>query len=193
MTTLRMRENQISGAKLLRAGLAYVCLDDQPPECQLMSGVNLKHWRKEVGNDLYPVLRLLLPQVRALEYWYSKLASYDVRVYKKDRERAVYGLKEKNLAKTYIKLIPLGMKDPDSIRLLNWKRPTEKNVSILGLSFEKIHYELNIKPDRKLRETSQRCSLKSLANAHPLSKEACLSTMSTTSLMRSAKTWESSE
>ena len=48
---------------------------------------------------------------------------------KKDRERNVYGLKEKNLAKTYIKLIPLGMKDPDSIRLLNWKRPTEKNVS----------------------------------------------------------------
>jgi len=46
----------------------------------------------------------------------------------KDRERAVYGLKEKNLAKIYIKLIPLGMKDPDSIRLLNWKKPTEKYV-----------------------------------------------------------------
>jgi len=46
---------------------------------------------------------------------------------KKDRERAVYGLKEKNLAKAYIKLIPLGGKDPDAIRLQNWKRPTEKN------------------------------------------------------------------
>lgn len=46
----------------------------------------------------------------------------------KDRERSVYGLKEKNLAKTYIKLIPLGMKDPDAIRLLNWKRPTERDV-----------------------------------------------------------------
>ncbi|RXW22137.1 hypothetical protein EST38_g3713 [Candolleomyces aberdarensis] len=67
------------------------------------------HWRNEKGYDLYPVLRLLLPQ--------------------KDRERAVYGLKEKNLAKTYIKLIPLGMRDPDSIRLLNWKRPTERDKS----------------------------------------------------------------
>jgi DNA ligase 4 len=65
------------------------------------------HWREENGYDLYPVLRLILPQ--------------------KDRERAVYGLKEKNLAKTYIKLIPLGMKDPDSIRLLNWKKPTEQD------------------------------------------------------------------
>lgn len=66
------------------------------------------HWRKEKGHDLYPVLRLMLPQ--------------------KDRERSVYGLKEKNLAKTYIKLIPLGMRDSDAIRLLNWKRPagTEK-------------------------------------------------------------------
>lgn len=42
----------------------------------------------------------------------------------------MYGLKEKNLAKTYIKLIPLGMKDPDAIRLLNWKRPSGKYVCI---------------------------------------------------------------
>jgi DNA ligase 4 len=55
---------------------------------------------------MYPVLRLLLPQ--------------------KDRERAVYGLKEKNIARVYIKLIPLGPKDPDAIRLLNWKGPTDR-------------------------------------------------------------------
>ncbi|KAI0664220.1 DNA ligase 4 [Cubamyces menziesii] len=67
------------------------------------------HWRQEIGNDLYPVLRLILPQ--------------------KDRERAVYGLKEKNLAKAYIKLIPLGRHDPDAIRLLNWKKPTERDRS----------------------------------------------------------------
>jgi DNA ligase-4 len=40
----------------------------------------------------------------------------------------MYGLKEKALAKAYIKLIPLQMKDPDAIRLLNWKRPAEKEV-----------------------------------------------------------------
>jgi DNA ligase-4 len=42
----------------------------------------------------------------------------------------MYGLKEKALAKAYIKLIPLQMKDPDAIRLLNWKRPAEKEVCI---------------------------------------------------------------
>ena len=54
------------------------------------------------------MLRLLLPQ--------------------KDRERAIYGLKEKNIAKTYIKLIPLGPKDPDALRLLDWKKPSGPNV-----------------------------------------------------------------
>lgn len=58
----------------------------------------------------------------------SRLAQSLTRGLQKDRERAVYGLKEKNLAKTYIKLIPLGMRDPDSIRLMNWKRPTERDV-----------------------------------------------------------------
>ncbi|GLB41800.1 putative DNA ligase [Lyophyllum shimeji] len=78
------------------------------------------HWREEKGYDLYPVLRLLLPQ--------------------KDRERAVYGLKEKNLAKTYIKLIPLGRKDPDAIRLLNWKKPTEKDKA--SGDFPTVLYEV---------------------------------------------------
>jgi len=47
----------------------------------------------------------------------------------------VYGLKEKNLAKTYIKLISLGMRDPDAIRLLNWKKPTDREVWI---SYNKV-------------------------------------------------------
>ncbi|KAI0058986.1 ATP-dependent DNA ligase [Artomyces pyxidatus] len=79
-----------------------------------------EHWRKEVGFDLYPVLRLILPQ--------------------KDRERAIYGLKEKNLAKSYIKLIPLGAKDPDAVRLLNWKKPTEHDKS--SGDFPTVLYEV---------------------------------------------------
>ncbi|KZV67055.1 DNA ligase 4 [Peniophora sp. CONT] len=66
-----------------------------------------EQWRKVVGPNLYPVIRLLLPD--------------------KDRERIVYGMKEKNLAKAYIKIIPLEPKSPDAIRLLNWKRPTEQH------------------------------------------------------------------
>ncbi|TFY55748.1 hypothetical protein EVJ58_g8058 [Rhodofomes roseus] len=60
--------------------------------------------------------------------------------FNKDRERAVYGLKEKNLAKTYIKLIPLGMRDPDAIRLLNWKKPTERDKS--SGDFPTVLYEV---------------------------------------------------
>lgn len=52
-------------------------------------------------------------------------------ILQKDRERAVYGLKEQNLAKTYIKLIPLGPRDPDAIRLTNWKKPTDKDVNVI--------------------------------------------------------------
>ncbi|KAI0793877.1 DNA ligase 4 [Fomes fomentarius] len=78
------------------------------------------HWRKEIGPDLFPVLRLILPQ--------------------KDRERAVYGLKEKNLAKAYIKLIPLGRHDPDAIRLLNWKKPTDREKT--SGDFPTVLYEV---------------------------------------------------
>ncbi|KIK20153.1 hypothetical protein PISMIDRAFT_13211 [Pisolithus microcarpus 441] len=80
----------------------------KPERRRRMLSVWFNRWREEVGYDLYPVLRLILPQ--------------------KDRERAVYGLKEKNIAKIYIKLIPLGMRDPDSLRLLNWKKPVGTNV-----------------------------------------------------------------
>jgi hypothetical protein len=87
-------------------GLMYALLSSQSRASVHVQYV--KHWRKEVGYDLYPVLRLLLPQ--------------------KDRERAIYGLKEKNIAKTYIKLIPLGPKDPDAIRILEWRKPSGPDV-----------------------------------------------------------------
>lgn len=78
------------------------------------------HWRDEKGKDLYPVLRLLLPQ--------------------KDRERSTYGLKEQKIAKTYIKLIPLGPRDPDAIRLTNWKKPLEQNKA--SGDFPTVLYEV---------------------------------------------------
>ncbi|KAJ7583239.1 DNA ligase 4 [Mycena floridula] len=78
------------------------------------------HWREAKGADLYPVLRLILPH--------------------KDRERAVYGLKEKTLAKSYIDIIPLGKKDPDAIRLENWKKPTEREKA--SGDFPTVLYEV---------------------------------------------------
>ena len=40
----------------------------------------------------------------------------------------MYGLKEKNLAKIYIQMIGLERKNPDAIRLMNWKKPAESDV-----------------------------------------------------------------
>ena len=79
----------------------------------------------------------------------------------------MYGLKEKNLAKAYIRVIPLGLKDPDALRLLQWKRPTEKEVRRPPFetpSTQIFHRGLP-------REISHQFSTKSSANAHPSSEE----------------------
>lgn len=63
----------------------------------------ISRWRKEVGNDFYPALRLMLPD--------------------KDRERAMYGLKEKVLAKYLIKIMKIDKNSDDGWNLINWKVP----------------------------------------------------------------------
>ena len=106
LTSYRMRGNRRNGGNISSDG--STCASKSLSSLCVLSCV-FQHWRQEKGYDLYPVLRLILPQ--------------------KDRERAVYGLKEKNLATIYIKLIPLRRDDADAIRMLNWKKPTERNVS----------------------------------------------------------------
>ena len=49
----------------------------------------------------------------------------------------MYGLKEKALAKLYIKVIPLNKNDPDAMRLLYWKKPTDKHVSTCARPVER--------------------------------------------------------
>lgn len=66
-------------------------------------------WRENVGNDLYPAMRLILPH--------------------KDRERATYGLKESGIAKVYIAALGLDRHSRDATRLLKWKQPTKDNAS----------------------------------------------------------------
>ncbi|EJU03583.1 ATP-dependent DNA ligase [Dacryopinax primogenitus] len=60
-------------------------------------------WRTDVGNDLYPAMRLLVPQC--------------------DKDRAVYGLKEQAMAKIYITVLELDPKSNTATRLRNWKKP----------------------------------------------------------------------
>ncbi|KAG8696577.1 DNA ligase (ATP) [Ceratobasidium sp. 395] len=68
------------------------------------------NWREQVGTDLYPALRLILPE--------------------KDRERAVYGLKEITLAKCFLASMGIDPKSPDGRRVLNWKHPTPDNPTV---------------------------------------------------------------
>lgn len=65
----------------------------------------IANWRKQVGNDFYPAMRLIIPE--------------------KDRERAMYGLKEKTIAKILIKLTRIGKDSDDAKHMLNWKLPSQ--------------------------------------------------------------------
>ncbi|KAF8315325.1 ATP-dependent DNA ligase [Clavulina sp. PMI_390] len=70
------------------------------------------NWRNFVGPDLYPVMRLLLPQ--------------------KDRERATYGFKEATLAKAFISSFGMSERSPDGQSLIHWKRPEENTQKAVG-------------------------------------------------------------
>lgn len=60
-------------------------------------------WRKEVGNDFYPALRLIIPD--------------------KDRDRPMYGLKEKAIAKLLIRVLKINKESEDAKSMINWKLP----------------------------------------------------------------------
>ncbi|KAF8422329.1 DNA ligase N terminus-domain-containing protein [Boletus edulis BED1] len=115
----------LSDGTTIRARLLTVFKSGPPDHATLQHYANQTwlywpHWREQVGCDL----RLILPQACL-----------------PNRGRAIYGLKEKNLAKTYIKLIPLGMEDPDAVRLLlNWKRPSGKHAG--SGDFSNVLYEV---------------------------------------------------
>ncbi|KAG9243105.1 hypothetical protein BJ878DRAFT_568736 [Calycina marina] len=61
----------------------------------------ISKWRKEVGYDLYPVFRLIMPD--------------------KDRDRPVYGLKEAAIAKLLIKVLKIDAKSEDALKMTQWK------------------------------------------------------------------------
>ncbi|CAN9206393.1 unnamed protein product [Alternaria alternata] len=64
-------------------------------------------WRKQVGNDFFPAMRLIIPE--------------------KDRDRAMYGLKEKTIAKVLIKLTRIDPNSDGAKHMLNWKLPGQLN------------------------------------------------------------------
>ncbi|KAL6915988.1 hypothetical protein ACHAPO_005441 [Fusarium lateritium] len=75
----------------------------------------ITRWRKEVGPDFYPALRLILPD--------------------KDRDRGVYGLKENTIGKLLVKLMKIDKNSEDGYNLLHWKLPGQTMASRLAGDF----------------------------------------------------------
>ncbi|OAQ60677.1 DNA ligase 4 [Pochonia chlamydosporia 170] len=82
----------------------------------------INRWRKEVGNDFYPALRLILPD--------------------KDRDRGVYGLKENAIGKLLVKLLKIDKNSEDGYNLLHWKLPGQTMAARLAGDFAGRCYEV---------------------------------------------------
>ncbi|KAI4093133.1 MAG: hypothetical protein LQ344_003116 [Seirophora lacunosa] len=75
----------------------------------------ISRWRSQVGDDIFPAFRLILPD--------------------KDRERAMYGLKEKTIGKLLIKVMKINKDSEDGYNLINWKQPGQGASSRMAGDF----------------------------------------------------------
>ncbi|EEB07442.1 DNA ligase Lig4 [Schizosaccharomyces japonicus yFS275] len=66
----------------------------------------MNRWREDVGPDLYPMMRLLLPEL--------------------DRQRNSYGFKEFGLGKLFVRAFHLSPHSEDALALKEWKSPQSK-------------------------------------------------------------------
>ncbi|GJN92108.1 hypothetical protein Rhopal_005137-T1 [Rhodotorula paludigena] len=66
-----------------------------------------ERWREETGPDLYPLIRLMLPE--------------------RDNRRRTYNLKEQKLAKAIANALDLPPHSSDALKLINWKVPTAQD------------------------------------------------------------------
>jgi DNA ligase-4 len=82
----------------------------------------ISRWRSQVGNDFYPALRLILPD--------------------KDRDRSMYGLKEKAIGKLIVKMLKINPNSEDGQNLLNWKLPGQNIASRMAGDFPGRCYEV---------------------------------------------------
>ncbi|KAI0123898.1 DNA ligase I [Xylariales sp. AK1849] len=82
----------------------------------------ISRWRAEVGDDFYPVLRLILPD--------------------KDRDRGVYGLKESVIGKLLVKVMKIDKNSDDGYNLLHWKLPGKYKSSRMAGDFAGRCYEV---------------------------------------------------
>ena len=65
----------------------------------------ISKWRHQVGPDFFPAMRIMIPE--------------------KDRDRAMYGVKEKALARYLVKILRIDKNSEDGYGLINWKVPSK--------------------------------------------------------------------
>ncbi|KAK5118965.1 hypothetical protein LTR62_000176 [Meristemomyces frigidus] len=82
----------------------------------------ISRWRKEVGNDIYPAFRLIVPE--------------------KDRDRGMYGIKEMTLGKLLVRVMKIDKNSEDGYNLLHWKLPGVKASSAMAGDFAGRCYEV---------------------------------------------------
>ncbi|KAF2397905.1 DNA ligase [Trichodelitschia bisporula] len=63
----------------------------------------ISRWRQQVGPDIYPAFRLIIPE--------------------KDRDRAMYGMKEKTIGKLLVRVLGINKTSEDAHALMNWRVP----------------------------------------------------------------------
>ncbi|KAK8108850.1 DNA ligase 4 [Apiospora sp. TS-2023a] len=83
-------------------------------------------WRTEVGNDIYPAMRLIIPS--------------------QDRDRTVYGLKENAIGKLFVKILKIDRNSEDGKALLRWKDPGQRVSSMAGDFSGRCHEVISRRP-----------------------------------------------
>lgn len=82
----------------------------------------ISRWRKDVGDDIYPAFRLILPD--------------------KDRDRPMYGIKEKVIGKMLVKIMKINKESEDGYNLLNWKLPGQAAATRMAGDFAGRCYDV---------------------------------------------------
>jgi DNA ligase-4 len=89
----------------------------------------VSRWRSEVGNDIYPAFRLIMPD--------------------KDRDRPVYGLKEAVIARLLIKLLRIDPKSEDGLHMSQWKFVSGGNRNSSAGDFAGRCYDVLLKRNER--------------------------------------------
>lgn len=126
---LRDNQKKPAGARTRRANNGQLNAKSQSEIRDRIIDRFIARWRKEVGNDIFPAFRLIMPD--------------------KDRDRQMYGLKEMTIGKLLVKIMKINKDSEDSYSLLHWKLPGMRSSSVLAGDFSgRCHEVISKRPMR---------------------------------------------